>query len=132
VLSFLLPSDDTLKAIPAEKLTSAREAHLNGTFRNLISYRLLRAASWSDYAQRVFTFRRHACDAFRGLHRGWGRFLEHRKIQASDFAKMPGLEVSKLQASRIHMFPRTSVDKWGFVSAESSKEWRPLEAALEP
>ena len=132
VLSFLLPTDETVKAIPAEKLTSAREAHLNGTFRNLISYRLLRAASWSEYAQAVFRFRRNACDAFRGLHRGWGRFLEHHKIQASDFAKMPGLELSRLQASRIHMFPRTSVDEWGFVSEDNNKDRRPIEAALEP
>ena len=132
VLSFLLPNDETVKSIPAEKLTSPREAHLNGTFRNLISYRLLRAASWSEYAEVVFRFRRSACDAFRGLHRGWGRFLEHHKIQASDFAKMPGLELSRLQASRIHMFPRTSVDEWGFVSEDNNKDRRPLEAALEP
>lgn len=131
VLSFLLPSDETVKAIPAEKLASTREANLNGTFRNLISYRLLRAASWSEYAEAVFRFRRNACDAFRGLHRGWGRFLAHHKIQASDFAKMPGVELSRLQASRIHMFPRTSLDEWGFVSEDNNKDRRPLEAALE-
>lgn len=129
VLSFLVPNDETVKAIPAETLPSTREAQLNGTFRNLISYRLLRAGSWSEYAEAVFQFRRNACDAFRGLQRGWGRFLEHRKIQAGDFAKMPGLELSRLQASRLHMFPRTAVDEWGFVSEDNSKQQSPLATA---
>lgn len=131
VLSFLLPSDETVKAIPGERV-STREAHLNATFRNLISYRLLRASSWSEYAETVFRFRRSTCDAFRGLHRGWARFLEHRKIQPSDFAKMPSLELSRLQASRLHMFPRTAVDEWGFVSEDNSKQRSSVEALPEP
>ena len=93
---------------------------------------MLRAASWSEYAETAFQFRRNACDAFRGLQRGWARFLEHRKIQPNDFAKMPGLELSKLQASRIHMFPRTAVDEWGFVSEDNSKQQSPVEAVPQP
>ena len=95
VLSFLLPNDETVKAIPTENLPLSHEVHLNATFRNLVSHRLQRANSWQEYAEAVFRFRRNACDAFRGLHRGWGRFLDHHKIQASDFAKMPGLELTK-------------------------------------
>lgn len=122
VLAFLLPNDETRKAIPVSNLASPRKAQANRMLRNLIAYRLQRARSWSDYADAVFRLRRNACDAFRGLHRGWAKFLEHHKIVASDFQKMPGLELTRLQATRIHMFPQTAVDEWGFVSEDNDQD----------
>lgn len=119
VLSTLLPSDETVKAIPAENLPLTREIQMNVTFRNLVSYRFLRASSWHAYSDMVFSFRRAACDALHGLYRGWGRFLERQKIEAADFRRMPGPELTRLEASRIQMFPKSAVDEWGFVSEDN-------------
>ena len=121
VLSALGLPDDTEKAIPAENLPLTREVQVNATFRNLVSFRLQRSSSWREYAESIFAHRRAACDALHGLYRGWGRFIEHQRIKAEDFRNMPGLELSKLEASRIHKFPRTAVDEWGLVSEDSSR-----------
>lgn len=129
VLAGFIPNDETVKAIPIESVPFSRQVRVNAAFRNLVAYKLQRSDSWQAYATMIFSFRRVACDAFRGLHRGWARFLEHHKIQGRDFGRMPGLELTRLQASVIQKFPRTSVDEWGFVSEEDSETLNPLDRA---
>jgi hypothetical protein len=121
VLGALVPNDPTTKSVPADGLPLARVVQLNATFRQLVSYRLQRSASWSTYIQTIFKFRRVACDTFRGLQRGWLRFLEHSKIKAADVRRMPGRELTVLQGTSVPMFPRSAVDEWGFVSETRDK-----------
>jgi len=128
VLGSLLPNDPTDKSIPADGLPLARVVQLNATFRQLVTYRLQRPNSWGTYIDTILTFRRVACDTFRGLQRAWLKFLEHPKITASDVRRMPGKELTQLQGTSVPMFPKSAVDEWGFVS-ESRDNVSDTEAA---
>jgi len=44
-------------------------------FRNLVTYRHRRLATWREYADTAFRLRSSVSEACRGLHRGWGQML---------------------------------------------------------
>ena len=116
VFASLVPNDPSKKSVPADGLPLARIVQLNATLRQLVSFRLQRPDSWNTYTHTIVTFRRVACDTFRGLQRAWLKFLEHPRITRADILRMPGKELTVLQGTSLPMFPKTAVDEWGFVS----------------
>jgi len=129
LLATFLPHDETEKDIPAENLPIVNSAQLNGIFFNLVSYRLQRAASWREYAERAYQIRRGICDCFKDLQRSWGQFLREPEIKAKTIRQFPEVGLNRIkQSAGLPMYPQSVVDEWGFIS-ETQDKMKPLEGS---
>lgn len=119
-LKAFTPFDLTKKEVDSSRMPSTRAAGINKVFQNIVAYRYRRLATWREYADRIVTLRASVNEAFRGLHRGWGRMIGQRVVKGDTIAGMPGRALEKIQElSERPMLPRIAVDEWGYASEDN-------------
>ncbi|MGJ8660593.1 MAG: hypothetical protein ACSHXL_01010 [Bacteroidota bacterium] len=116
--------DESQKEIKSEKLLLTRSTELNSLFNSLTNYRQNRPDNWNDYKDLIWKFRVKVSDIFRRLFRGWEQLLSETSPKQNTIKKLPIEELSRFQEllKSIPMYPRTAVDKWGFVSEDKNKD----------
>ena len=123
--------DSTHKRIPIENFHDHRETGLNARFSNLVSYRHLRAPTWSSYIDRVVEFRRSVCRALHALLHCWKGFLIPGKVPNHRIRHWPAAPIREALASaKLPNLPRTIVDEWGFVSESKRTTALPRQEGL--